>query len=86
MFSSLGKGMFANVVRARVLVGEVGEVGKEVAIKIVRHQEPMYVYSPFPRTWGKMLMSLGTEPGSRRFRFSISSGKRILTTRSMWSG
>ncbi|KAI0373110.1 kinase-like protein [Pilatotrama ljubarskyi] len=42
VFSSLGKGMFANVVRARVLQGEPGEVGKEVAIKIVRCQESMY--------------------------------------------
>lgn len=42
VFSSLGKGMFANVVRARVLQGEVGEAGKEVAIKIVRCQESMY--------------------------------------------
>lgn len=45
VFSSLGKGMFANVVRARVLNGEVGEAGNEVAIKIVRHQESMYVLS-----------------------------------------
>lgn len=43
VYSSLGKGMFANVVRARVLHGEVGEAGKEVAIKIVRQQESMYV-------------------------------------------
>lgn len=42
VFSSLGKGMFANVVRARVLQGESSEVGKEVAIKIVRCQESMY--------------------------------------------
>ncbi|TFK45922.1 kinase-like protein [Heliocybe sulcata] len=42
VFSSLGKGMFANVVRARVLTGEPGEVGREVAIKIVRCQETMY--------------------------------------------
>ncbi|OJT01986.1 Serine/threonine-protein kinase prp4 [Trametes pubescens] len=41
VFSSLGKGMFANVVRARVLQGESSEVG-EVAIKIVRCQESMY--------------------------------------------
>lgn len=34
--------MFANVVRARVLHGEIGEAGKEVAIKIVRCQESMY--------------------------------------------
>ncbi|OCH86177.1 kinase-like protein [Obba rivulosa] len=34
--------MFAIVVRARVLQGEPGEVGKEVAIKIVRCQESMY--------------------------------------------
>lgn len=44
VFSSLGKGMFANVVRARVLQGDASEVGKEVAIKIVRCQESMYVH------------------------------------------
>jgi serine/threonine-protein kinase PRP4 len=42
VFSSLGKGMFANVVRARVLQ-EAGESGKEVAIKIIRSQESMLV-------------------------------------------
>ncbi|EPQ50700.1 kinase-like protein [Gloeophyllum trabeum ATCC 11539] len=42
VFSSLGKGMFANVVRARVINGEPVEAGKEVAIKIVRSQETMY--------------------------------------------
>ncbi|KAF8437507.1 kinase-like domain-containing protein [Boletus edulis BED1] len=41
VFSSLGKGMFANVVRARVLQ-DAGESGKEVAIKIIRCQESMY--------------------------------------------
>lgn len=42
VFSSLGKGMFANVVRARVLQNEDGDPGqKEVAIKIVRCQESM---------------------------------------------
>lgn len=43
VFSSLGKGMFSNVVRARVLKTEDGEPtsGKEVAIKIVRAQETM---------------------------------------------
>ncbi|KAG8217153.1 kinase-like domain-containing protein [Butyriboletus roseoflavus] len=41
VFSSLGKGMFANVVRARVLQ-DAGESGKEVAIKIIRSQESMY--------------------------------------------
>jgi serine/threonine-protein kinase PRP4 len=41
VFSSLGKGMFANVVRARVLTGDPVEIGKEVAIKIVRCQESM---------------------------------------------
>lgn len=40
VFSSLGKGMFANVVRARVL--QDGETGKEVAIKIIRSQESMH--------------------------------------------
>lgn len=42
VFSSLGKGMFANVVKARVINGEPHEVGKEVAIKIIRCQESMY--------------------------------------------
>ncbi|KAH7911111.1 kinase-like domain-containing protein [Hygrophoropsis aurantiaca] len=42
VFSSLGKGMFANVVRARVLQADAGESGKEVAIKIIRSQESMY--------------------------------------------
>ncbi|KAL6308568.1 kinase-like protein [Sparassis latifolia] len=42
VYSSLGKGMFANVVRARVIHGEIGDAGKEVAIKIVRCQESMY--------------------------------------------
>lgn len=41
VFSSLGKGMFANVVRARVLQ-DAGEGGREVAIKIIRSQESMY--------------------------------------------
>jgi serine/threonine-protein kinase PRP4 len=41
VFSSLGKGMFANVVRARTLQGEPGETGREVAIKIIRCQESM---------------------------------------------
>ncbi|KAJ8595834.1 kinase-like protein [Rhizopogon salebrosus TDB-379] len=40
VFSSLGKGMFANVVRARVL--QEAETGKEVAIKIIRSQESMH--------------------------------------------
>ncbi|KJA15191.1 hypothetical protein HYPSUDRAFT_1070098 [Hypholoma sublateritium FD-334 SS-4] len=42
VFSSLGKGMFANVVRARILQGEPADVGREVAIKIIRCQESMY--------------------------------------------
>ncbi|KAI1785638.1 kinase-like domain-containing protein [Ganoderma leucocontextum] len=42
VFSALGKGMFANVVRARVLQGDANEAGKEVAIKIVRCQESMF--------------------------------------------
>ncbi|KAG1854794.1 kinase-like domain-containing protein [Suillus subalutaceus] len=40
VFSSLGKGMFANVVRARVL--QDAEINKEVAIKIIRSQESMH--------------------------------------------
>lgn len=40
VFSSLGKGMFANVVRARIL--QDAETGKEVAIKIIRSQESMH--------------------------------------------
>ncbi|KAI0028993.1 kinase-like domain-containing protein [Vararia minispora EC-137] len=42
VFAVLGKGMFANVVRARVLVGEDGDAGREVAIKIIRCQESMH--------------------------------------------
>lgn len=42
VFSSLGKGMFANVVRARVISGEPADIGREVAIKIIRCQESMY--------------------------------------------
>jgi len=45
VFSSVGKGMFANVVRARVLQSETGEASKEVAIKIIRSQESMFVAS-----------------------------------------
>ncbi|EIN07895.1 kinase-like protein [Punctularia strigosozonata HHB-11173 SS5] len=41
VFSVLGKGMFANVVRARVLQSEDGQANKEVAIKITRNQESM---------------------------------------------
>lgn len=42
VFSSLGKGMFANVVRARIISGEPADAGKEVAIKIIRCQESMW--------------------------------------------
>ncbi|GJJ14314.1 hypothetical protein Clacol_008578 [Clathrus columnatus] len=42
VFSSLGKGMFSNVVRARILDGEGSDIGKDVAIKIVRAQESMH--------------------------------------------
>lgn len=41
VFSTLGKGMFSAVVRARVIAGEKDEIGKEVAIKIIRSQESM---------------------------------------------
>ena len=52
--------MFANVVRARVLQNETGEVGKEVAIKIIRSQESMFVFfSPYP---------LGTCSQSTRYK------------------
>lgn len=55
VFSSLGKGMFANVVRARILQGEAGEIGKEVAIKIIRCQESMLVCF---MTWYRILTTL----------------------------
>ncbi|KAJ6630358.1 kinase-like domain-containing protein [Mycena sp. CBHHK59/15] len=45
VYASVGRGMFAVVVRARVLSdgeGEVKEGGREVAIKIVRAQEVMH--------------------------------------------
>lgn len=41
VYSTLGKGMFSAVVRARIITGEPSEVGKEVAIKIIRSQESM---------------------------------------------
>ena len=41
VFANIGKGMFSNVVRARVLDGNSENEGKEVAIKIVRSQESM---------------------------------------------
>jgi serine/threonine-protein kinase PRP4 len=47
VFAILGKGMFANVVRARVLQSDEGDVGKEVAIKIIRSQESMWAYICF---------------------------------------
>lgn len=57
VFSTVGKGMFSNVVRARIL--EVGEhEGKEVAIKIVRSQESMYVAC---FTWCSVAHQLTTE-------------------------
>ncbi|KAG8963570.1 U4/U6 small nuclear ribonucleoprotein prp4 [Tulasnella sp. 419] len=40
VFSTLGKGMFSAVVRARVVTGP--DTGREVAIKIMRSQESMY--------------------------------------------
>ena len=39
VFSSLGRGMFSAVVRARIISGD--DVGREVAIKIIRAQESM---------------------------------------------
>ena len=50
VFSSLGKGMFANVVRARVLSPDASEA-KEVAIKIVRCQESMWVLVNYAERW-----------------------------------
>lgn len=47
MFSSIGKGMFANVVRARILKSDSGDPGREVAIKIIRCQESMSVLATF---------------------------------------
>jgi serine/threonine-protein kinase PRP4 len=41
VFANIGKGMFSNVVRARILDGSNENEGKEVAIKIVRSQESM---------------------------------------------
>lgn len=61
VFSSLGKGMFANVVRARVLQ-DSGESSKEVAIKIIRSQESMFVslaMTPFTA----LMTCSGTVPG-----------------------
>ncbi len=70
VFSSLGKGMFANVVRARVLQADASEVG-EVAIKIVRCQESMYVLASFPIHTVPHHLSVhsGTRRASRRRKY-----------------
>ena len=62
--------MFANVVRARVLQNETGEVGKEVAIKIIRSQESMFVFvsslfSPLERAHDQ----LGIRLDRRKFKY-----------------
>lgn len=83
VFSSVGKGMFANVVRARVLLPEPGETtAKEVAIKIVRCQESMYVRLHLSHN--AMLISMvGIARGSRRLKFSISLFRRTRRIRSI---
>lgn len=83
MFSSLGKGMFANVVRARVLHGELGDAGKEVAIKIVRHQESMYVLLLMLFVGSRLTVHTGTELALKRCRYSINSSKLTRTTGSI---
>lgn len=42
VFSLVGGGTYARVVKARVLQGDAADIGKEVAIKIIRIQELMY--------------------------------------------
>ena len=56
--------MFANVVRARVLQNETGEVGKEVAIKIIRSQESMFVFI-FPDPLGTCSRSTRYKAGQK---------------------
>jgi hypothetical protein len=75
--------MFANVVRARVLHGEVGDAGKEVAIKIVRHQESMYVALAVRLVETQLTSFTGIEQGSRKCRSLTSSNRLIRTTRSI---
>lgn len=49
VFSLVGGGTYARVVKARVLQGDATDIGKEVAIKIIRIQELMYALLPlFP--------------------------------------
>jgi serine/threonine-protein kinase PRP4 len=67
VYSSLGKGMFANVVRARILQGE-GELGQEVAIKIIRCQESMFV-QPSSTIHQKVTFFTGIERVSKRSRY-----------------
>lgn len=82
VFSSLGKGMFANVVRSRVLCsGESSSTG-EVAIKIVRCQESMYVsYSMSPLEANIHLT--GIKLDKRKYRFCRKYDRQILKTRSI---
>ena len=59
--------MFANVVRARVLQCETGDVGKEVAIKIIRSQESMSVFFPYVLLWNAH-QGLGTRQDRKKYK------------------
>ena len=72
--------MFANVVRARILQGDVGDFGREVAIKIIRCQESMWVL--YHELWVFLtFVSSGIALAWRRFRFLINWDKLILMTK-----
>jgi hypothetical protein len=81
--------MFANVVRARVLQGEPGEIGKEVAIKITRSQESMYALIHSDSTRNVVDNIVGLKQDTKRLKFCINLIRQILTTKNIsfdWSG
>lgn len=72
--------MFANVVRARVLTGDIGEAGREVAIKIIRNNDSMYAGVIQVETCSDLFLGIGR--GSKKFKSSISSIKQTQKIRS----
>lgn len=82
---TLGKGMFSAVVKAKVLKAVDQErrqdvVGKEVAIKVIRSQESMYVGARVRESCGVVLIESGMWPVVKRQISSRSSTTRIQTT------
>lgn len=76
VFSLVGGGTYARVVKARVLQGDAADIGKEVAIKIIRIQELMCAPSIVSSFESNNIVT-GIVPGLRRCRPSTDSERRI---------